>query len=80
MSNSSTEKRYWFRAIKTGWSWGLPLVWQGWVAWLIFGIVMYFNLVYVHDINETLYWVVLAFSAIGMLVLHIFKGEPPRKL
>jgi hypothetical protein len=31
-------KRYWFpvRPSGDGWGWGLPMVWQGWVVYLIF--------------------------------------------
>jgi hypothetical protein len=31
-------QRYWFpvRDASTGWGWGLPVVWQGWVAYVVF--------------------------------------------
>ena len=25
-------KRYWFRAKRYGWGWGLPLTWEGWAV------------------------------------------------
>ncbi len=28
--------RYWFPAKRYGWGWGLPITWQGWVAFGIF--------------------------------------------
>jgi hypothetical protein len=32
--------RYWFRAKRYGWGWGLPLTWEGWVVFgLWLGIV-----------------------------------------
>ena len=31
----SAETRYWFRAKRYGWGWGLPCSWQGWVFFLI---------------------------------------------
>jgi hypothetical protein len=30
--------RYWFRAKRRGWGWGLPLTWEGWTVlgvWLV---------------------------------------------
>lgn len=39
MSTPDPEKpmqRYWFAAKRTGWGWGLPTAWQGWVVLLMF--------------------------------------------
>ena len=27
-----TDRRYWFRAKRYGWGWGLPLTWEGWLV------------------------------------------------
>lgn len=26
------DKRFWFRAKRYGWGWGLPLTWEGWLV------------------------------------------------
>ncbi len=35
-----SKKKYWFRAKDYGWGWGLPLTWQGWLAFVTFGVVL----------------------------------------
>ena len=32
----SEEPRYWFRAKRYGWGWGMPSTWQVWVVLLAF--------------------------------------------
>jgi hypothetical protein len=29
------ETKYWFRAKRYGWGWGLPITWQGWVFFCV---------------------------------------------
>jgi hypothetical protein len=37
------ERRYWFKAKKSGLGWSTPLTWQGWVVYIsMFGAVAYF--------------------------------------
>ena len=31
-----TDRRYWFRAKRYGWGWGLPLTWEGWLVYAAF--------------------------------------------
>ena len=31
-----TDRRYWFPAKRYGWSWGLPLTWEGWALLAVF--------------------------------------------
>ena len=35
-------KRYWFpvHPARNGWGWGLPIAWQGWVAFLVFFVLL----------------------------------------
>lgn len=33
---ASTEKKYWFPAKRSGWGWGLPTAWQGWLVCVIY--------------------------------------------
>ncbi|NMP30594.1 hypothetical protein HII17_03380 [Thalassotalea sp. M1531] len=73
------EKVYWFKSLNKGsWSWGLPLVWQGWVAWLLFGIVNFVSLIYVEPLNEIWHWIVFGTSIFLIILVHFIKGEPPK--
>ena len=33
-------KRYWFRARRYGYGWGLPLTWQGWVVFVAYLLLL----------------------------------------
>lgn len=35
-----TDPRYWFAAKRYGWGWGLPTVWQGWVVFAAFVLLL----------------------------------------
>lgn len=34
------ERKYWFRAKRYGWGWGLPTAWQGWVVMALFSCLL----------------------------------------
>jgi hypothetical protein len=73
------DKQYWFKSLdKGGWSWGLPLVWQGWAVWIIFGLVCLANMFIVKPLDETWYWGVFGGSVFIVVLLHFLKGEPPK--
>lgn len=74
-----SKNQYWFKSLnKGGWSWGLPLVWQGWAVWIIFGLVCLTNLFIVKPLGETWYWAVFGISIFLVILVHFIKGEPPK--
>lgn len=72
------DQHYWFpvRPARNGWGWGLPTVWQGWVAWLIYFATLIGGIVLLAPSGQL---VVFAFTCVwGALFLGLmfWKGEP----
>ena len=73
------EKRYWFRAKRYGWGWGLPLTWEGWATLVGFVLLVALgSVVYPPDERIGLYLAWVAIVAIALIAVCWFKGEPPR--
>jgi CHASE2 domain-containing sensor protein len=70
--------RYWFRAKRYGWGWGLPLSWQGWVVLFIW-ISVFFAGARLLRSPHRLAFIGFAVLMVGVLTLICYlKGEPPR--
>jgi hypothetical protein len=69
--------RYWFRAKRNGWGWGLPLVWEGWVALAIWISAVIFGLVRMHDGSQARLFGFVAFMSAILVGLCWSTGEPP---
>ncbi|HLH93061.1 MAG TPA: hypothetical protein VKX28_31950 [Xanthobacteraceae bacterium] len=71
--------RYWFRAKRYGWGWGLPVAWQGWLVFAIFlALVVVDPFVFpprTHTAGYIIYLVILSAALFGVCWL---KGEPTR--
>jgi hypothetical protein len=71
-------QRYWFpvRDASTGWGWGLPVVWQGWVAYVVFFAALIGGIVLLVPYGQM---VVIAYSCVVaalFLAVVAWKGEP----
>jgi len=70
--------RYWFRAKRFGWGWGLPLTWEGWVVYAAWFAVV---LSVAPSLRRPEHRVAHALFVIGMIAVLIavcyWKGEPP---
>jgi hypothetical protein len=71
-------KSYWFpvRPARDGWGWGLPVVWQGWLAFALFLAALIAGMVALLPFGQL---AVIAYScAVGGLFLGVvfWKGEP----
>jgi hypothetical protein len=72
------SKPYWFRAKRYGWGWGLPLTWQGWVAYLGFFAVLAAGACWLLPRRSSVGYVI--FATVDTFVLFFvcyLKGEPP---
>ena len=71
--------RYWFRAKRYGWGWGLPLTWEGWVVLAAFIVLTVAACVVFPPTRAAPAFVA---SVVGLSVLLVavcwLKGEPPR--
>lgn len=74
-----TEKPpYWFPAKRYGWGWGVPVVWQGWVALILFFGLLALGAVWLLPSYGDLAFVGYASVLAALLVLVCWlKGEPP---
>ena len=70
---------YWFRAKRYGWGWGLPLAWQGWVAYALYAVLLALGLLLLPPQRELAGFLayIVVLSAI-LAVICWLKGEPPR--
>ena len=72
----SPEKKYWFRAKRYGWGWGLPCSWQGWTFFLAWLAVILVAATYLMPRRPFLFAMVLAIMTLILVVICYIKGEP----
>jgi hypothetical protein len=74
-----TEPKYWFRAKRYGWGWGLPNSWQGWLVLGAFVVLLVAGSMILppgtHFVAYLVYVTVLSAALAGVCWL---TGEPPR--
>ena len=76
---SEKVQKYWFRAKKYGWGWGLPSAWQGWgVLGIFVGIVIAISMVIDPTNQLSLYIGSLTLSTAALVGVCFAKGEPPK--
>ena len=78
-TKDKTSKKYWFRAKRYGWGWGLPLTWQGWVVFVAFiGAVIACAFVFPPEENKAVFIVSMAVLSLCFIAICWIKGEPSR--
>jgi len=71
-------ERFWFPAKRYGWGWGLPITWQGWMAFAIFILLLMIGAFLFPPARD-----ILSFLVYTVVVSVVFsgvcytKGEPP---
>ena len=70
----SETPRYWFRAKRYGWGWGLPCRWQGWAVLLGYLVSIVVSHV---AVGREASGVVTVVGALVLLLVAMTKGEPP---
>ncbi|MEW6437981.1 MAG: hypothetical protein AB1508_12530 [Pseudomonadota bacterium] len=69
--------RYWFRAKRYGWGWGLPLVWEGWLVLLLFVALLAAGAFLFSPAHSLVSYLIYALIlAAIVLVICVLKGEP----
>ena len=79
MESEMNNPRPWFKAKTYGWGWGLPLTWQGWLAYACyFALVVASAFLFPPNRDPADF----AFALIGvnaaLIGLCFLKGEEPR--
>lgn len=75
----SGAPRYWFRAKRYGWGWGLPSSWEGWLALAAFLVLVVLSgIVFSPTAQPIAYAVSIVFLSTALIAVCYWKGEPPR--
>jgi hypothetical protein len=70
---------YWFPAKRYGWGWGLPVRWQGWVALIVYFVLLLAVVETFEPVGHPLAFAVLvALLSLALIAVCWLKGEPPR--
>jgi hypothetical protein len=72
----NTENRYWFRAKRYGWGWGLPCSWQGWAFFIPWLGVLTLAAISLMPRRPVAFTGVLAAMAFILVMVCYLKGEP----
>jgi hypothetical protein len=76
---SPLESKYWFRAKRHGWGWGLPMTWQGWGVLLVYVALVLGGIPLIQASKGDLVYVVyLCILTAVLVVICRLKGEPAR--
>jgi hypothetical protein len=73
----ATTPRYWFRAKRYGYGWGLPASWQGWVVLLLYVAGLAAGGALLPE-NAAGYALLVLVMTVALIGIGYAKGEPPR--
>jgi len=75
-----TGTKYWFRAKRYGWGWGLPVAWQGWlVLALFFALVLVGAVAILPQFGQGAFIAYALALTAALLSVCWLKGEPQRR-
>jgi uncharacterized membrane protein YhaH (DUF805 family) len=74
----SEQHKYWFRAKRHGWGWGLPATWQGWLVLTTWMAAVLTLSPLLAARNITLFYLFIVGMAAAIIAVCYVKGEPPR--
>lgn len=75
----NSGSRYWFRAKRYGWGWGLPATWQGWLVLVgFFGLIAAGVVLFPPRTALGRYIIYVSVLSIALVAICWIKGEPPR--
>jgi hypothetical protein len=84
MVEEQKTKKYWFARKRYGWGWGLPLVWQGWVVFIVYFVAIIANFETLNiDVNSaddlfSGYMPRFILLTVGLILICYWKGEKPK--
>lgn len=77
MSSADTSK-YWFRAKRYGWGWGLPCAWQGWAVLIAYLVLIISGIPFIKALTGTVaYFAYSSILTIAFIGICWLTGEPP---
>jgi len=74
-----TAPRYWFRAKRYGWGWGLPCTWEGWLVFAAFFALLIAGVHLFPPARSSSRFLLYEIGlTVGLVAVCWLKGEPPR--
>jgi hypothetical protein len=72
-------ERFWFPAKRYGWGWGPPVTWQGWVALVVFVMLVVAGVFLFPPAEQAFSFVIYTvLMTVAFGVVCYVKGEPPK--
>jgi hypothetical protein len=72
----TNNPRYWFRAKRYGFGWGLPVAWQGWVFFLSWLLITLLGVRLLTPGSQAMRWAFIGAMVFFLLVVCYWKGDP----
>lgn len=70
-------KQYWFPAKRYGWGWGFPIVWQGWIVFIGFFVLLAAGGFWFMPGGDAVGFVIYStVIALGLVFVCHLKGDP----
>jgi hypothetical protein len=73
-----TTPKYWFRAKRYGWGWGLPIAWQGWAVLITWLVVFSLGVRSSIPRRTPAHFAFAAGMVAPLILLCYWKGEPAK--
>ena len=77
MGMTMDEQKYWFRAKRYGWGWGLPITWQGWAVLVLWFAALILGRRYLVPRNMFAHLAFVLAMVFLLLSICYKKGAPP---
>jgi hypothetical protein len=76
---NGNKPKYWFRAKRYGWGWGLPCAWQGWVVLILFVAALIGAAKLIDPAHKPFHFGgMVIFLSFVLLAVYRGKAEPPK--
>ena len=77
VSTDRKKNNYWFRAKRYGWGWGMPATWQGWIALIIYLVLIATCAFFLPPAGRMgLFWGLTILLTLLFILICWIKGEP----
>jgi hypothetical protein len=75
----SPTREYWFPAKRYGWGWGFPVSWQGWMALIVYFLLLGVVVVLFQPARHPFaFGLLVTVLSLALEAVCWLKGEPPR--
>lgn len=76
-TSDDKPKKYWFRAMRYGWGWSLPLSWEGWVIFIAYLAAIFAGIYLLPpEKHKVAFTLLVLVSSLVLVAICWVKGEP----